>query len=79
LLLKELPEEAHRNIMRLSQTKFDDLKMVTPTITKINTPIRNAIPSKTKLEITMRYLASNNLMTLEYLFRIPHNTIPYAS
>jgi len=58
-LLKELAEEdpvAYRNIMRLSQTKFDDLlKMVPPTITKINTSMRNAIPSKTKLEITLRY------------------------
>jgi len=80
LLLKELAEEDHfayRNIMRISQTKFDELlQMVSPAITKINTPMRNAIPSNTKLEITLRYLASgDSLMTLEYLFRVPHNTI----
>ncbi|KAF0719685.1 protein ANTAGONIST OF LIKE HETEROCHROMATIN PROTEIN 1-like [Aphis craccivora] len=80
LLLKELAEEDHstyRNIMRISQTKFDELlQMISPAITKINTPMRNAIPSNTKLEITLRYFASgDSLMTLEYLFRVPHNTI----
>lgn len=68
LLLKELAEEDHstyRNIMRISQTKFDELlQMISPAITKINTPMRNAIPSNTKLEITLRYLASgDSLMT----------------
>lgn len=68
MLLKELSEEdpsAYRHIMRLSQTKFDELlQMVSQAITKINTPIRNAIPSKTKLEIILRYLASgDSLMT----------------
>ena len=67
---------AYRNILRLLQTKFDELQMVNTVITKINTPMRNAIPSKTKLEIMLHYLASgDSLMTLEYLFRVPHNTI----
>lgn len=63
MLLMELAEvdpAAYRNIMRWSsQTKSDDLlKMVTTAITEINTPTRNAIPSKTKLEVTLRYSAS---------------------
>lgn len=47
LFLKRLAEEdlsVYRNIMRLSQKKFDELlQMVNPSITKINTPMRNVI------------------------------------
>jgi len=75
LLLKELAGEdpaAYINIMRLSQTMFDDLlKTVTPAITKINT-----IPSKTKFDITLRYLSTlfasclyAPLMFLIFVFR----------
>jgi len=80
--LAEEDPAAYRNIMQLSRTKFDDLlKVITPAITKINIPVRNAIPSKTKLALTLRYLASgDNPMTRVFIpSSSQYNTIPYAS
>ena len=79
-LLKELASEdpiAYRNILRLSPEKFEELlEMVSLMIQKKDTPMRMAVPSRVKLEITLRYIASgDSLMSLEYWFRVPHNTI----
>lgn len=79
-LLRELVAEdpnAYRNILRLTQVKFDELlEMITPEIRKQDTVMRSAIPCRTKLEIALRYMGSgDSLMSLEYLFRVPHNTI----
>lgn len=79
-LMKELATEDPRsycNIMRLTVAKFNELlDLVTPLIKKSDTFMREAIPCRTKLEITLRYIASgDSLKSLQYLFRIPHNTI----
>jgi hypothetical protein len=44
-------------------------------IKKQDTKMRMAIPTATKLEITLRYLAiGDSFRTLEYLFRVPKST-----
>jgi hypothetical protein len=62
-LLKELKEEdsvAYRNIMRLGGTLFDALLLINGMIKKQDTKMRMAIPTATKLEITLRYLATDD-------------------
>jgi hypothetical protein len=55
-----------QNSLRLDATSFDELlKIITPTIEKRNTTMRDAIPPSQRLSITLRYLATGN--TLEYL------------
>jgi len=52
------------------------LSRVTNIISKSNTNMRQAISAKTKLEVTLRYLAtSDSFKSLEFLFRVPKNTI----
>lgn len=79
-LLKELKDEdplAYRNILRLDCTHFDDLlQMVDGMLKKDDTKMRMAIPVATKLEVTLRYLATgDSFKSLEYLFRVPESTI----
>lgn len=79
-LMKELSMEdpkSYHNIMRLSILKFDELlELVTPFIKKEDTKLRQAISCRTKLEITLRYIATGDtLKSVQYLFRVPHNTI----
>jgi len=61
----------------MGSDKFNALlEMIMPKITKQDSVMRMAVPSKTKLEITLRYLESgNSLHSLGLLFRVPHNTI----
>lgn len=75
-LLRELKDQdplAYRNMLRLNSSKFDDLlQMVEGMLKKNDTTMRPAIPVTTKLEITLRYLATgDSLKSLEYLFRVP--------
>lgn len=79
-LLRELKQDdptAYRNMMRLNSFKFDELlQMVNETLKKEDTVMRLAIPVATKLEITLRFLATgDSLKSLEYLFRVPESTI----
>lgn len=79
-LLKELKNEdpaAYRNILRITSKQFDELlEMVDEMCSKQDTTMRMAIPVTTKLEITLRYLATgDSFKSLEYLFRVPETTI----
>ncbi|VVC38715.1 Harbinger transposase-derived nuclease domain,Endonuclease/exonuclease/phosphatase [Cinara cedri] len=79
-LLKELKDEdalAYRNILRLDCTHFEDLlKMVNGILKKEDTVTRMAIPVISKLEVTLRYLATgDSFKSLQYLFRVPESTI----
>lgn len=79
-LIKELKEEdtaAYRNLLRMDVDQFDSLlQMVYELIKKEDTQMRMAIPPKTKLEVTLRYLAiGDSFKSLEYLFRVPECTI----
>jgi hypothetical protein len=71
-LLKELAEEdpsEYRRHLGMSPEKFDELlAMLEPSIRKKDTAKRMAIPTRTKLEITLRYLASgDSFRTLHHL------------
>ena len=79
-LLKKLAEEdpaGFKNALRINSEKFDELlRLVTPAIEKRDTRMRMAISSKTKLGVTLRYLASgDSFRSLALLFRIPYKTI----
>lgn len=79
-LLRELALEdpdSYRNHLRMTPTKFDELlSLVEKNIAKQDTILRQAIPAKTKLEITIRYLATgDSFASLQYLYRIPKSTI----
>lgn len=80
ILLRQLKDEdpvAYRNVLRISSEQFNSLlQMVEETIRKKNTKMRMAIPTATKLEITLRFLATgDSFKSLEYLFRVPECTI----
>jgi hypothetical protein len=57
-LAEENPSEYVRHL-RMSPEKFDELLvMIEPSVRKKDTAMRMAIPTRTKLEIILRYLAS---------------------
>jgi len=69
-----------KNHLRMSQTLFEDLlskvSKVTPLIEKQDTLMRECIPVKIKLQITLRYLATgDSYSTLEALYRVLRPTI----
>ncbi|XP_026819613.1 LOW QUALITY PROTEIN: protein ALP1-like [Rhopalosiphum maidis] len=79
-LLEELKHEdstAYRNILKMNGAQFDTLlQMIDSLIKKEDTQMRMAIPSKIKLEITLRYLATgDSFKSLQYLFRVSECTI----
>ncbi|KAJ8928711.1 hypothetical protein NQ314_018721 [Rhamnusium bicolor] len=58
------------------KTTDELLSIVGPKIQKQSTWFRQPISARTKLEITLRYLASGDSLTsLQYLYRVPKNTI----
>lgn len=75
--LKEEDPETYKNVLRMSPPKFQELlELVEPLIKKQDTRLRNAIPCKIKLQITLRYLATgDSFRSLALLFRVPHNSI----
>lgn len=64
-------EESYYNFFRMSPLLFDHLlSIVGPYITKQDA-VRSPIPAKTRLELTLRYLATGDSMkTLGGLFRV---------
>lgn len=75
--LKSNFSEDFRNLLRMTEFQFEYLLLrVTNKISKSNTNMRQAISAKTKLEVTLRYLATgDSFKSLEFLFRVPKNTI----
>ena len=74
-LLKELALEdptTYRKVLRLTCENFEELWIkVHPFIHKKDTLMRPAIPSRTKLEIPLRFLATgDSYQPLELLFRV---------
>ncbi|GBO99314.1 hypothetical protein EVAR_564_1 [Eumeta japonica] len=79
-LLKEMRQEdpdGYRNHLRMLTEKFDELLgKIVDKITKNDTHMRNAIPATTKLEITLRFLATgDSFVSLEALYRVGKSTI----
>lgn len=69
--------EDFKNLLRMSENDFAFLlERVSLSIQKADTNMREAIPSKTKLMITLRYLATgDSFKSLEFFFKIPKSTI----
>lgn len=80
LLLNELrtedPQE-YRLCLRLTPDAFDRLlKLILPVIQRSDTLMREAIPARIKLEITLNFLATgNSYRSLQHMFRVPKCTI----
>ena len=79
-ICKELSIEdqgGYRNFLRMDPNMFSFLlNKVTATIQKSDTFMRRAIPAESKLHVTLRFLATgDSFSSLQYLFRIPKNTI----
>lgn len=66
-----------KNLLRMTEDQFEYLlQRVGPLISKSDTNMRKAISAKTKLEVTLRYLATgDSFKSLEFFFRVPKNTI----
>lgn len=66
-----------KNLLRVSEDQFDFLlERVSPLVAKSDTNMRQAVSAKTKLQVTLRYLATgDSFKSLEFLFRVPKSTI----
>ena len=67
----------YMNVLRMDQAEFEELlALISPAIKKQGTVMRSSISCKTKLEITLRFLASgDSFRILGLRFSVPHNTI----
>lgn len=65
------------NFLRMTSTDFEILlQKVAPLITKKDTHFREAIPTKVRLALTLRYLATgDSFRSLHYLFKMSHQII----
>lgn len=65
------------NFCRMSCQDFEILlQKISPFIAKSDTKFRIAIPSKVRLALTLRFLATgDSYMSLQYLFKISHQLI----
>lgn len=72
----EIDPERYFNYFRMSSETFQKLlQLLEPVITK-ETVVRTPISARTRLQVTLRYLASGDSMTsISYAFRIAHNTV----
>ncbi|KAJ8913272.1 hypothetical protein NQ315_012890 [Exocentrus adspersus] len=79
LVKRDFPQvpEQFKQFSRLSKANFEKLLLlVTPKIEKKNTTFRNAISSRDKLFVTLRFLATGeSYRSLMYSFRIAESTI----
>lgn len=75
--MREEDTEGYKNHLRLLPYQFDALlSKIESSIQKRDTHMRDAIPARVKLEITLRYLAvGDSLHTLEALHRVGRSTI----
>lgn len=69
-------KEKYVNYFRMDSIIFQKLlELIGPSIVKQHV-VRDPIPPKTRLHITLRYLASGDSMTsISYAYRIGHNTV----
>jgi len=80
VLLQELKYEdlmSFKNYLRMDDDHFSYLlSKVEKNIQKQNTFLREALPAKIKLEITLRFLATGeSYSSLQYFFRVPKCSI----
>ena len=69
--------ELYRNFTRMDRELFDEIvQAVAPNIEKKTTYWRKPINPSTRVDITLRFLATgNSYKSLQYSFRVAHNTI----
>lgn len=74
--MEVIDKEKYFNYFRMPLETFEKLlSIIEPYITK-ETVIRTPIPARTRLQVTLRYLASGDSMTsISFAFRIAHNTV----
>ena len=80
LLLKELPVEdpqEYRLCLRLTPESFETLlNLIAPVILRTDTKLRDVIPARVKVELTLNFLATgNSYRTLQHFFLLPHERI----
>lgn len=70
------PKE-YKALMRLTPDQFEDiLAMISPSISSIDTVMREALPARLKLEITLAFLATGtNFRILSVMFRVSKSSI----
>lgn len=75
-LAREDPEE-YRMCLKMTPNNFETiLNLITPSIQKKDTLLRDAIPARIKLQITLNYLATgNSYCSLQHLFRVSKSAI----
>ncbi|KAJ8971000.1 hypothetical protein NQ317_012113 [Molorchus minor] len=66
-----------KNFMRMSSADFETLiQKIGPSISKMDTNYRDAIPVQERLAVTLRFLASgDSFISLSYLFKIGRQTV----
>ncbi|GFY64895.1 protein ALP1-like [Trichonephila inaurata madagascariensis] len=69
--------ESYRRFLRIDVSTFEELvALVSPSIERNNTSMREAIPAAERIALTLRYLATGETQSsLSYQFRIAQNTI----
>lgn len=83
VILKELyledPTE-YRRCLRMTPQNFEVLlNLVSPLIQRSNTLMREALPARTKLEVTLYYLATgSNYGSLQHFFRVSKAAISHC-
>lgn len=70
-------QNSYKNFFRMEPNLFWVLlHKVKATIQKKDTNMRRPIPAESKLQVTLRFLATGeSFASLQYMFRIPKNTI----
>ncbi|XP_025997174.2 uncharacterized protein LOC113005615, partial [Solenopsis invicta] len=64
------------NYLRMSPTIFNELLNIVGLLIEKQNVVRNPIPARTRLEVTVRWLASGDSMTsLSYAYRIAQCTL----
>ncbi|XP_029346317.1 uncharacterized protein LOC107883168 [Acyrthosiphon pisum] len=77
LALRAEPSGKFQNFCRMSSEDFEFiLTKIGPKISKQDTNMRKAIPIQERLAVTLRFLATgDSFVSLEYLFKISHQSI----
>ncbi|XP_024885604.1 protein ALP1-like [Temnothorax curvispinosus] len=70
--------EKYFNYLRMSSTIFNELLKIVGPLIKKQTAVRKPIPARTRLEVTIRWLASgDSMMSLSYAYRIAQCTLSH--
>ncbi|KAG5880109.1 hypothetical protein JTB14_011612 [Gonioctena quinquepunctata] len=74
--ISEIPED-FKNLLRMCEHHFHYLlRLVSSKIQRSDTNMREALPAKLKVEVTLQYLATgDSFKSLEYLFGVPKSSI----